>query len=249
MRAEFEQFRFGFKRRGCRLIGAFFNEDDFVNQVKLAARQEIQQVGNIVFGHIASYDPATNRARFIIPSNADENGGYVLTGWAPLGTMMGGNNWGIQCAPLGGATVQNPTNGELCVITFLDRTSGVIASAMMVFNQANLAPNQQLAAGELLLKSQVGASAYFKKDGSITLTDEDGDTFALDGQGHINANPKTSFVITVGDVVTTIDNTGVKTQGDVVAGEGGSDQVSLQNHVQSNVTPGSGESGPPVAGT
>jgi len=143
--------------------------DEFLHNMKMAAQQQSGDYSPFVYGHIASYDAATHRVKLILPSVRDEDGTPVTTAWMPLGTGAAGQGWGIQIAPMGGATTENPTGGELCVVQRLDRTWGVQAVACQIFNQVNAPPFPNLQPGEVGMQSQGGASMLFDKEGNVTV--------------------------------------------------------------------------------
>jgi hypothetical protein len=144
--------------------------DEFLHNMKLASEQQDGGYAPFVYGHIASYDPLTHRVRLVLPSQRDEDGTPVLTAWMPLGTIGAGAGWGIQIAPMGGATQQNPTGGELCVVQRIDRQVGVQAVASQVWNQVNAPPFPDLQPGEVGLQAQGGSSIKLATDKSITVT-------------------------------------------------------------------------------
>lgn len=170
--------------------------DEFANNVKLAASQQSADYAPpFVYGHIANYDPKTHRVRCILPSVRNEDGVPVLTGWMPLGSPSAGNGWGMQAAPMGGATTENPTGGELVQVQRFDRIFGVGSVAAQVWNQVNVPPFTDLKPGEIGVKSQGGSSIRFKEDKSIAIASEQnlsvsaqGDvTFTVQGSTTINS--------------------------------------------------------------
>lgn len=78
-----------------------------------------------------------------------------------------------------------------------------------------------------------------KADGSVVIGDAAGSTITLDGKGGITLTPAKGIVTVKGQVQAT---------GDVTAGSGGGDSVELQQHIHTN-SGGSGNGGPPVAGS
>lgn len=144
--------------------------DEFLSNTKMAAQQQVGDYGPFVYGHIATYDPKTHRVRLVLPSVRDEDDVPVLTGWMPLGSPAAGNGWGFQIAPMGGATVENPTGGELCSVQRVDRQIGVQVCASMVWNQVNVPPFTDLMPGEVGLMSQGGSSIRLKEDITINST-------------------------------------------------------------------------------
>lgn len=142
--------------------------DEFLHNIKHATQQQTGDYAPFAYGHIANYDAKTNRAKVVIVSTRNDDDVPVLSGWMTLGGV-GGNGWGMQIAPKGGATIDNPTAGELVVIQRLDRGFGAQAVACMVWNQVNIAPFPELQPGEVGLKSAAGASILLDKDGKIVI--------------------------------------------------------------------------------
>lgn len=142
--------------------------DELAHQIKHTSQQQSEDYGPFVYGHISSYDPVTHRVRCILPSMRDEGGNAILTGWMPLGTSMAGASIGFQYAPLGGATVQNPTAGELVKISRFDRTLGVGHIDGFMFNQVSAPPFTGMQPGELGIKAN-GSFFYLHHNGDIEL--------------------------------------------------------------------------------
>ena len=190
----------------------FFSADDLAPLIKQICRQEMETTSNVVFGHVASYDATTHRARWIIPSNADGDGGYVLTGWAPLGAAFASSGFGIQIAPKGGATFDNPTAGELCVLHFIDRANGVIAGGSMLFNQTIAVPDATLQPGEIMIKSEAGAQLKLDNQGNAALTTPKDLTAAV--TGNLNATVQgTAAITSTGDCTITAPQTTIGASG------------------------------------
>lgn len=138
--------------------------------IKHLAEQQTHGFRVTVYGHVASYDPKTGRVRVVIPSHTDgdsPDAGFVLSSWMPLGSGFAGNGYGIQVAPKGGATTQNPTGGELCSVTYTERHYGVMAQAVMVYNQKNKVPNQKLEPGEMHIQGAGGWQQTSIANGSL----------------------------------------------------------------------------------
>jgi hypothetical protein len=161
--------------------------DELAHQIKHAATQQAETYRPDVYGHVSSYDPATHRVRLVIPSLGDGDGNYVLTGWMPLGTIAAGNGWGVQIAPMGGASVQNPTAGEKCKISIIERNYGVALCAEMCFDQVYTPPFTDLQPGEIGMQAASGSFLRFHASGQVELNLPTGDLTATVAQGNINA--------------------------------------------------------------
>lgn len=161
--------------------------DALMHQVKQAAGQQTQDYAPFVLGHIANYDPATNRVRLMLPSCRDENDTPVLTNWMPLGSAFAGNGIGLQVGPKGGATYENPTGGELCLIMRVDRQLGTAVAACMIFNQVNKPPFADLQAGEAGLMGPGGSFVRFHTDKHIEVHSEEKVVVTAVGDADITA--------------------------------------------------------------
>lgn len=143
--------------------------DELLHNIKMAGQQQDGDYAPFVYGHIANYDPKTHRVRVLLASVRNEDDVPVLTGWMTLGGV-GGNGWGMQIAPMGGATVDNPTSGELVLVQRIDRGFGVQAVACMVWNQVNVPPFPELQGGEVGIKCANGASLVLDKQSNFTIS-------------------------------------------------------------------------------
>jgi hypothetical protein len=143
--------------------------DELAHQVKHASSQQTEAYRPGVYGHVASYDSNGHRVKLVIPSMGDGDGNYVLTGWMPLGTIAAGNGWGVQIAPMGGASLQNPTAGEKCQIAILERNYGVTIGATMCFDQVYAPPFTAMKPGEVALKAAAGGFVYLDDAGQVEL--------------------------------------------------------------------------------
>jgi hypothetical protein len=223
--------------------------DEILHQIKHAAEQQTGNYRPWFFGHISSYDPAKHRVRVVIPSFADEGGNYVLSGWMPLGMIAG-----IQFAPKGGATAQNPTAGEPCVIGIMNEQYGSLYCASMIYNDVSTPAFTNLQPGEIGIKADSGSLIHLAADNSITI-----DTTANNGVVNINSGSGQMNVTTTGKTViaaeeidlngNTVITGNLQVSGSITAGHGGGDQVGLQTHVHAGVQGGPDSTESPTAGT
>ena len=193
--------------------GLTFFVNKFRDQIKLAAAQQVGDAQTVAYGHIATYDPKTGRARAIIPSFTDsesDDSGYVLSGWFPLGTGFAGSGYGVQYHPVGGATQDNPTKGEQVMLTFADRDYGTIAAGHMIFSQANPPPNTSMQPGEMHMQSQAGSNVSFKKNGDMHVIAAGGGstTQASGGTHSVTAGGDISHTSTSGSIGHTTNGSG-----------------------------------------
>lgn len=117
--------------------------DELVHLVRQAASQG-GDIKPFLYGHIASYDPTQHRVRCIIPSMTDQDGNPTLSPWLPMMSSSTGNGYGAQYIPFGGATADNPTNGEQVIIGMFDRQRGVGAVMGMLYHGTNPPPATDL---------------------------------------------------------------------------------------------------------
>lgn len=149
-----------------------------------------ENTSNLVFsvlGHVSGVDPTTNRIKVVIPTWTNDNNTYMESGWVPLGTMVAGNEFGIQLLPFGGATPTDPTgqNGsqdgnvpaaEQVLVHVLGRKKGLYVVGVQMFNTVDVPPTGyqdisgiQAAAGEWLFKQASGSYLYFSNDNETKL--------------------------------------------------------------------------------
>jgi hypothetical protein len=148
----------------------------FMHTLMQQAQQQIKDVRLIEFGHIASYDPVTHAVKVLFPSLQDNDEKSILSGWMQLGTFWAGNKFGALYHPHGGATFENPEQGEQVVVVIVDRESGVSATAHLLFNDEMLSPGPDVPTepGDFLLKHESGSLIHFKANGDIhVVTDHD----------------------------------------------------------------------------
>lgn len=252
--------------------------DEFAHLIKQAAQQQAQERRPFAFGHIASYDPATGRCRAIIPNLMGEDGTPVLTPWMKLGTSFSGTGYGLQVAPMGGASFDNPTQGEQILVCIVDGESGTALAGVMLFSDTDQPPFPDMQPGEAALQAAAGNFVYLDEDGGIEVNTEamNGAILVKSGTGDVTIDTTGNVIVesaalcdlraptkVTGDLTTTGNlllggsiqsETGgdyggsIATTGDVIANKGVS-QVSLANHTTNGVTTGSDVSGPPTPGT
>lgn len=236
--------------------------DQFAHMIKQAASQQNDQPRPFAFGHIASYDPKTGRVRVIIPTLRGDDGTPVLTPWMKLGTAFAGNGFGLQVAPEGGASFDNPTAGEQVLVSIIDADSGTSLAASMLFSDAQLPPFPDMVGGEFGLQAKGGSFVRLKADKSLVL-----DTSA--GGGNVVVNAGTGKVQVTGaeiDLTGLVKITGdlwlsgtikgvlgaiyagaIATAGELFAKFGTGGQVSLSGHTHTQAIDSHGDSESPTA--
>ncbi len=161
-------------------------EDEFIHTVMHAAEL---QAGNraalVLTAFVMSYDPRTNRVKCIVPGYAEMTTGQMLqTGWISLGSIAASNGWGIQAAPFGGATQDNPSAGEQITLQILNTGNGSYVASVMTWNAKSAVPLPTIAAGEMYMRDAKGNSVYFKSDGSLNISGVD--TVNVSGASTVN---------------------------------------------------------------
>lgn len=224
--------------------------DELVHQLKqLSAQAQVEQ-RPWVYGHVASYDPATHTVRVIVPSMRDDQTGAPLhSGWLPLGTTGVGSGSGLQVFPVGGATPDKPTAGELAMVAINERGTGVAAVVALFYTNAQQPPNTTLPAGgsgnagDVLLRHQSGTIQWFQKDGSVIVqcAPNGSVSVSVSGSGSVIVETGTSGSVNIQSPNINISGPGgsdcvVLVTGSIAAtqlitgGIGGSDQVTLSTH-------------------
>lgn len=194
-----------------------------LNAVRLQVQRALASVISSRVGSVVNFDPNTFTARVMLQPDS------VMTGWLQVGSPWIGNGWGMFAPPnIGDLVDVLYTNGDI--------QSGVIS--LRCFNQVNLplpAPS-----GEFWLMHKSGAFFKLTNDGKLTVSDGQGATVTLNGDGTItsaaNSWTHTGDVTVTGNV--TVSKTLTATT-DVVGGG-----KSLKTHVHTD--PQGGNTGPPV---
>lgn len=158
------------------------------------AQSQMQDVKTVKYGHISSYDPEKHAVKVIIPQDRTSDDKPFETEFIPLGAISVGNGWGIQIAPKGGATPDEPEKGEQVAVHIFQRNMGVMKAATLAFGTEMLPPGNgdegeepeegaenkegwdedkkgkiKLKGGEFLLKHESGAFLKFYEDGNVQL--------------------------------------------------------------------------------
>jgi hypothetical protein len=113
-----------------------------------------------------------HRVRLIVPSLRDDGGTPILTPWMPLLTLHVGNGFGVQWAPYGGATFENPTAGEQMLIHVIERTQGISLAAAPAYNQQMQPPFAQMNAGDFAVKAPSGDYVYLPANGQVQVNSQ-----------------------------------------------------------------------------
>jgi hypothetical protein len=123
---------------------------DYLAVMSRQANDQAQNQEFNLIGHVIEYDVNTNMCRVLLPTRRAENddsssgdsssggssdsGQTMETGWIQVGVPAVGKGWGFQYCLKGGATADNPEQGEQVQVTIQDRFSGLCAVANLTFN-------------------------------------------------------------------------------------------------------------------
>lgn len=182
------------------------NADELAHTIKHLAAQSSIEFRPWVYAHVSNYDPVRHAVRVIVPSMRDDQTDSPLySGWMPLGTPMSGGESGVQVVPKGGASQDNPTDGELALVALNERGTGVASVICMFYSQAEQAPHNALAQnnglqpGEILIRHESGTITRFHQNGDVEIvTGKDGAVSATtSGKGGITLNTTGSGPVTV----------------------------------------------------
>lgn len=210
----------------------------FLNHMRLQAqRVSAADVVSLV-GTVKSYDPNYHAARVQLQAPATgTNLDGLLTGWLPIASMWIGNGWGM---------FSPPTPGNMCTIVCIngDINGGYLESRFWNDVDRPLA----VEAGEFWLVHANGQYLKLTNDGKLTVSDGQGATVTLDGDGTITSAASnwshTGPMSIDGNVSITGNETvsGTVTATTDVVGGG----ISLKSHVHGGVEGGSSDTTPPV---
>lgn len=177
--------------------------NDYLALMHQSAVEQVQDLELNVIGHVIEYDVKTNMARLLLPTRRaedEEDGGEgeqtMETGWCQVGSPIVGDGWGLQYCLKGGATKENPEEGEQVQVSIQHRASGLSAVANLTFNDEMKPPGagsdnetpdepgsdpaesdsdgaKRLKPAEFILKHESGSFLKFYSNGSVRATVEE----------------------------------------------------------------------------
>lgn len=191
------------------------------------AQSQIQDVKLVKYGRVTSYDPDKNAVKVLVMQDFGTDDEPAETDWIPLGTFAVGDQWGFQYAPVGGASPDDPEQGELCVVFALQRNTGLTYTAHLIYDQAMVPPGssendedseqddddkagwdddpkglKKLEGGECIFRSKEGTFLKFYKDGDLQIyTAKD---------LHCYTKQEANIVVREGDLNVTLDKGDMK---------------------------------------
>ncbi len=210
--------------------GRQFHEDEMTHAMLHAAAQQSGSPLTAIPAFVASYDPSQHAVRCIIAPWV--NAGYSqsqMTGWVPLMTPWMGNGWGMQIAPFGGATQDNPAQGEQIMLLVVNASNGSYIAGGYLYSSRSSPPNTALGAGEAVLQHETGSKLYFQSDGSVlvnaaanlTATAAGNITATAGGNATVTANGGDATVTASGNVSATAGGTAEVTAPSIKLGASG----------------------------
>lgn len=176
--------------------------DELLHVIKGLVQQEIREIRPFVYAHISNYDPALHAVRVVVPSMRDEiTNEPLMSGWLQLGTLQTGSGTGLQVAPVGGASLTDPTAGEQCLVALTDRGIGVASVIALFFNNKLQPPSTSISsplqAGEMVAFSN-GIEVRWNSDGTLTINSTKDVTVVATGNVNLTGN---DVVVTGNSVV------------------------------------------------
>jgi len=180
--------------------------DELAHLIKQNAAMQQASFQPFAFAHIATFDPATNRVKVVVPSLRDSDTAPTMSGWIPMLAQSAGGGYGVQIIPYGGATATNPTGGEQVVIGLFRNINGVPSiSAVclgLTFNVPNAPPDVTIEP-----PPQPGDVVIFTRSGSYLRVQSTGEI-------DVNAQAVGANITAQGTVnVTSTGNTTIAAQG------------------------------------
>lgn len=148
--------------------------DELTHVIKQIVLQQMENSNSFWRGHISTYDPIGHKVRVIIPSLRDQFNNPVLSDWMPLGTQQAGGGYGIQVAPKGGASANNPTAGEQVLVGVFSPNVGIAAVPCQFYTDQQLPPGaalqssaKPLLGGEVVFQGPSGSYIRMHQDGLV----------------------------------------------------------------------------------
>lgn len=180
--------------------------DELVHNLMHTAQQQVGTPVVCIPAHIAAYDPRTNMVTCLIPHYYSvEAGENIVTGYIPLATIAAGPGIGMQYAPFGGSTQQNPTAGEQVWLLMINSEINLYICAVMTWNNVKAPPNPGINAGELCYIDHFGNQVYLQSGGTLLVS----------GGSTVNVNAPT--INATGETVNvTADNIYLGSQGETL---------------------------------
>jgi phage baseplate assembly protein gpV len=151
-------------------------------------------------GLVTSYDPKLHLAKVMFQPQGQESG------WVPIETGHIGAGYGIVTGLQPGDGKQT---GDQVIVRFQEGDVEAGKIVQRVHSDSDKPPEVQSGKSDGGQNSAQGAQGgtgqqiYFKNDGSLTLTDGNGATIMLDGNGNVNIQCK-KLQIDASDVITMI---------------------------------------------
>ena len=226
------------------------DENELVHGIMHSAQQQSSNYRlRTIPAHVASYDPRTHRVKCIIPMHVDANTGELqMTGWIPLLSPIASNGWGVQYAPYGGATMEQPNLGEQIWLTLIEAATGAYIAGGMSWNSASAPPFTTLQAGEVAIKDAFGNYIHWSSGGTITIN---GASTVNVNAPTVNVNAATECSVTTATASVTASSTASVTAPSINLGSSGGALTSLVTSAMASLFNGhthptpSGTSSPP----
>lgn len=148
---------------------------EFGHLIKQNAQQQIGRARPSEVAHVARYNPDDNRVKVIYPGTFDLDGLPVVSGWIPIKAHSVGPGTGWQHHLKGGATILDPTKGEMCDVIIEDPDTGLAHVSNFRYSSTERPPATTFAEddkskpGEEYFVHDSGSVFRFYKDGTIVV--------------------------------------------------------------------------------
>ncbi len=120
-------------------------------------------------GHVAKYDPELHAVEVLFPLEKTVDDKYMISPLIPICSPWVGDSFGIQIAPFGGSSQDEPTKGEPCIVEIIERSFGNCFAAAYIFSTKFRPPDQLLNPGEAVIKHKKGAFIKFELNGNVVV--------------------------------------------------------------------------------
>ncbi len=217
-----------------------------MNEIQLTINRHQMNIGYPKLGFVASSDPASSTITVTLQPEGTTTGPIPYgTPWGGVKNGGGGGGFGWYSPPVG---------GEMCLVFFQEGNKNVPIGALVLYwNDAQ--PPSGVALGEAILKHYSGAFIKLTNDGKVI----------LNGHTEIDLTAPTLNITTTGDVTVNAGGSAditAATRASVTApaitlGNGLASvdalvklealQIAFDQHMHSDVQPGSGASGAPTS--
>ena len=212
--------------------------DDIVALMHQVTSEQVGDIEPHLVGHLIEYDVKTHMGRVLFPTRraVDDSGDEqpMESGWIQIGASGAvGDQFGDQYCFKGGATADNPEQGEQVQVSIQHRASGLCAVGNVTYNDSMTPPGAgggntdnndtaledtdgtaQLKPGEYIYKHESGSFLKFYENGDIGIfaaqnvvvrAQEDCDVTVVEGDLNVIVEKgDANITVTAGDLNATV---------------------------------------------